>query len=115
MVEKRKRPIEPTAKPGEEAVSIEANIASEPGSMGLGGGHMHEVQLESEEVELRQPEMREATESNEAGFDERGEIIQMRGNTQALSPKTETEFNEAVENLDPERQRESIMKRKRAA
>lgn len=101
MVEKRKRPIEPTAKPGEE-----------PDSTRLGSGHKHQIELEGEEIELRQTQMREATESIVGGMDVSHESLPVQ---HELSSETDEAFNDAVEHLDPKRQHESIMKRKRAA
>ena len=117
MAEKRKRPIAPTAKPGEEAAGTQADIASERGSRGTGGGHMHQVELEGEETELRQQEIPEAYESHLGGADVPEEDLtkQIDVAAQAQLPETDEEFKREIRELDPERQRESIMKRKRAS
>ena len=112
MAEKRKRPIEPTAKPGEEAVEIETGIAPRP----KGGGRRRQVELEGEEIELRQAAPPQPIAGAEGGPDILEE--EFPPNLKILNQQyleTDEEFNQAVEALDPERQRNSIMKRKRAA
>jgi len=98
---KRKRPIAPTPLPGEE----EKVLGFSPQRM---------VELEGEEIELRQ---------EEAPFPEGGGTEAPSSDMTHLSQLTEPanlkqldeDFREAVENLPPERQIESIKKRKHAA
>ena len=99
---KRKRPIAPTPLPGEE----EKELSFSPQRM---------VDLEGEEIELRQ----EAPEIPEGGGTEAPSSDMTRTTMdlteQANLKQLDEDFREAVKNLPPERQIESIKKRKRAA
>ena len=99
---KRKRPIAPTPLPGEEGKE-------------MGQGPRHMVELEGEEIELRQEE----APLPEGGGTEAPSSDMTRTTMHLTEPvnlkEIEEEFREAVRELPPERQIESIKKRKRAA
>ena len=102
MAEKRKRPIGRTPLPGEE-------------QRAEGEGAMHRVELEGEEIELRQEE----TPLPEQGGTEIPSADMTRTTMNLTEPvdlpQQDEDFRQAVQELPPERQQESIAKRKRRA
>ena len=102
MAEKRKRPIRPTPKPGEEAVE-------------RGEGHRRQVELEGEEIELRQFAAPEADEGNPGGPEVSPmDLLETMVKSEPVNlPEIEEEFRRAIRELPAQRRREGIGKRKR--